>query len=59
MPVFTFEKISPPVRRPPNVPADKKRRGVIGQVLDRFSTARSKRSLRKEQNTPPRPKPKA
>jgi hypothetical protein len=58
MPAFTFEKISPPVRRTPNAPADKKQRGVIGQVLDRLSTARDKRRPRKEQTTPARQKPK-
>jgi hypothetical protein len=59
MPAFSFEKISPPVHRPPNSPADKKQRGVIGRVLDRFSTARDKHGPRKEQNTSARPKPKA
>jgi hypothetical protein len=61
MPVFTFEKISPPVRRNTNAPVDKKheeKRGVLGQVLDRFSGARSKRSPRQEQNAPVRQKPK-
>jgi hypothetical protein len=48
MPVFTFEKISPPVRRGPLPPIVKKQRGVIVQILDRFVEARVKRSLRKE-----------
>jgi hypothetical protein len=44
-----FEKISPPVRRSPTPPiADKKQRGVIVQILDRFVEARVKRRLRKE-----------
>ncbi|TMJ50784.1 MAG: hypothetical protein E6G85_16985 [Alphaproteobacteria bacterium] len=49
MPVFTFEKISPPVRRGPLPPIVKKQRGVIVQILDRFVEARVKRSLRKEE----------
>src|SRR4029077_2389246 len=34
MPVFTFEKITPPVRRGPLPPIEKKQRGVIVQILD-------------------------
>jgi hypothetical protein len=48
MPVFTFEKISPPIRRGPLPPIAKKQRGVIVQILDRFVEARVKRSLRDE-----------
>jgi hypothetical protein len=48
MPAFTFEKISPPVRRGPIAPIAKKQRGVIVQVIDRFVDARVKRTLRKE-----------
>jgi hypothetical protein len=48
MPSFTFEKISPPVRRGPLPPIVKKQRGVIVQILDRFVEARVKRSLRAE-----------
>jgi hypothetical protein len=48
MPVFTFEKISPPVRRGPIPPIVKKQRGVIVQILDRFVEARVKRSSRKD-----------
>ena len=48
MPAFTFEKISPPVRRGPLPPIEKKQRGVIVKILDRFVEARVKRSLRKE-----------
>jgi len=48
MPAFTFEKISPPVRRAASAPvANKKQRGVIVQMLDRLVEARAKRSLRK------------
>jgi hypothetical protein len=48
MPAFTFEKISPPVRRGPIPPIVKKQRGVIVQILDRFVEARVNRSSRKE-----------
>jgi hypothetical protein len=48
MPVFTFEKIPPPIRRGPIAPIVKKQRGVIVQILGRFVEARVKRSLRKE-----------
>ena len=45
MPAFTFEKISPPVRRGPIAPIAQKQRGVIVQILDRFVEARLQRSL--------------
>jgi hypothetical protein len=49
MPAFTFEKISPPTQRGPIPPiANKKQRGVIVQMLDRFVEARVKRSRREE-----------
>jgi len=54
MPAFTFEKISPPPRRgaaPGQAPApdtDKKQRGVIVQILDRFVEARVKRAVPKD-----------
>jgi hypothetical protein len=51
MPAFTFEKISPPADRGPvPVPpvANKKQRGVIVQMLDRFAEARVKRTLKAE-----------
>lgn len=44
MPVFTFEKISPPVRRGPVAPIEQKQRGVIVQMLDRFVEARARRT---------------
>ena len=47
MPAFTFEKISPPLRRGPVPAIVKKQRGVIVQVLDRFVEARIKRTLEK------------
>jgi hypothetical protein len=49
MPAFTFEKISPPVRRGPIPPIEKKQRGVIVQILDRFVEARIKRGLREDE----------
>jgi hypothetical protein len=48
MPAFTFEKISPPIRRGPLPPIAKKQRGVIVQILDRFAEARVKRTLRED-----------
>jgi len=43
-PAFTFEKISPPVRRGPIAPIETKQRGVIVQILDHFVEARVKRA---------------
>jgi hypothetical protein len=52
MPVFTFEKISPPVRRVPNAPtANKKQRGVIVKMIDRLVEARAKRGLKSDRST--------
>ena len=49
MPAFTFEKISPPANRGPVPPvANKKQRGVVIKILDRFVEARVKRSLKQE-----------
>ena len=56
MPVFTFEKISPPVRRGPLPPIVKKQRGVIVQILDRFVEARVKRTSREEKAARRQPK---
>jgi hypothetical protein len=50
MPVFTFEKISPPVRRGPLPPIAKKQRGVIVKILDRFVEARVRRTVREEED---------
>jgi hypothetical protein len=50
MPAFTFEKISPPVRRGPIPPIVKKQRGLIVQILDSFVEARVKKNnMRQEQ----------
>jgi len=49
MPAFTFEKISPPARQAAIPPvANKKQRGVIVQMLDRFAEARVRRTQREE-----------
>lgn len=49
MPAFMFEKIAPPVHSGPVPPiANKKQRGVIVQMLDRFVEARVKRNMREE-----------
>jgi hypothetical protein len=58
MPAFTFEKISPPVRRGPLPPIVKKQRGVIVQILDRFVEARVKRTLSEENGVTTRKQPK-
>jgi hypothetical protein len=58
MPAFTFEKISPPVRRGPLPSIVKKQRGVIVQILDHFVEARVQRSLREEKRIIARRKPK-
>jgi hypothetical protein len=57
MPAFSFEKISPPVRRGPIAPIETKQRGVIVQILDRFVEARVKRRLREEEGVIARRKP--
>jgi hypothetical protein len=53
MPAFSFEKISPPIRRGPIPPIAKKQRGVIVQILGRFVEARVKRSVREEKDVVP------
>jgi hypothetical protein len=58
MPAFTFEKISPPIRRGPIPPIAKKQRGVIVQILNRFVEARVKRGLREEKGVVARRKQK-
>jgi hypothetical protein len=59
MPAFTFEKISPPVRPDPIPPvANKKQRGVIVQILDRFAEKRVKRTLKGKKGVIARHQPK-
>ena len=53
MPAFTFEKITPPVRRAPAPAALEKPRGVISQMIDRIAERRARRALRSER-TPQR-----
>jgi hypothetical protein len=48
MPAFSFEKISPPIRRGPIAPIEQKQRGVIVKILDRFVERRVKRKLKAE-----------
>jgi len=48
MPAFTFEKITPPVRRAPTAAAPEKPRGVISQMIDRIAERRARRALRAE-----------
>ena len=58
MPVFTFEKISPPLDRADSAaPGAEKPRNVIVQFLDRFVEARVKRTAVKENRRQPQPKP--
>ncbi len=45
MPAFTFEKISPPVRRAPATTITKKPRGFLSQMIDRFAERRARRAL--------------
>jgi hypothetical protein len=59
MPAFSFEKISPPVRRGPISPIETKQRGVIVQILDRFVQARVKRALKEEKGVIARREPPA
>lgn len=48
MPAFTFEKISPPVRRAPAASTPKKPRGLISQMIDRLAERRARRALQGE-----------
>jgi len=57
MPAFTFEKISPSERQGPIPPvANKKQRGVIVQILDRFAERRVKRTLKEKKGVSARRK---
>ena len=48
MPAFTFEKISPPVRRVPAATLPKKPRGLISQMIERVAERRARRTLQVE-----------
>jgi hypothetical protein len=52
MPAFTFEKLSPPVRRDRTAPTEEKQRSLIVKLLDRLTGARTRRSLGKEDPDP-------
>ncbi len=54
MPAFTFEKISPPVRRGPGTTAPQKPRSVISKMLDRLAEKRAKRGPSDERGVPAR-----
>ena len=60
MPVFTFEKISPPMRRvtASSSPAEKPR-GVLPRLLDRFAESRAKRKVSVEKAAQPKPRKQA
>ena len=60
MPIFTFEKISPPMRRvPASSSAAEKPRGVLTQLLDRFTEARARRVRTSEKADKPQRKQKS
>ncbi len=60
MPVFTFEKISPPMRRvPASSSAAEKPRGVLPRLLNRFTEARAKRKVSAEKAAQPQPRKQA
>ena len=48
MPAFSFEKITPPVRRAPAATPPKKPRGLISQMMDRVAERRAKRAFQDE-----------
>lgn len=52
MPVFTFEKISPPIPDVPSAAKPEKPRGVIVQILDRFVGTRQKPDMPPEKGSP-------
>ncbi|MGY4421221.1 hypothetical protein ACVWY2_003670 [Bradyrhizobium sp. JR6.1] len=56
MPAFTFEKISPPVRRGPIAPIEQKQRGVIVQMLDRLGRGARQACSRSGQGRDGRPR---
>ena len=63
MPAFTFEKLSPPVRRAAATPAAAtavvpRRRGLIVQIIDRFVEVRVKRTVLQEKSAIGRREPK-
>ena len=59
MPAFTFEKISPPVRRGAGPVVVKKQRGVIVRIIGRFVGVRAKRTPLPEKRVGARRAPKS
>jgi hypothetical protein len=61
MPVFTFEKISPPMRRvtASSSTVAEKPRGVLPRLLNRFAESRAKRKLSAEKAAKPQPRKQA
>ena len=55
MPAFSFEKISPPRRGPIAPIANKKQRGLVVAILDRFVEARVKRAEKRVTRNKPKP----
>ena len=55
MPAFTFEKISPPVRRAPATTSPKKPRGLISQMINRITERRARRALRRAKGSDEKP----
>ena len=54
MPAFTFEKISPPLRRAPNASTEKKQpRSMIVKILDRFGRSRREQASDEQPASPP------
>ena len=58
MPVFTFEKISPPMRRvnASSSSAAEKPRGVLPRLLDRFTETRAKRKVSADKTAQKQPR---
>jgi hypothetical protein len=57
MPVFTFEKISPPMRRvTASSSAAEKPRGVLPRLLDRFTETRAKRKVSADKKAQKQPR---
>jgi hypothetical protein len=60
MPVFTFEKISPPMRRvPASSSAAEKPRGVLTRLVNRFAEARGRRTNTDDEPAQPQPQKQA
>ena len=60
MPVFTFEKISPPMRRvSASSSAAEKPRGVLTRIVDRLAEARGRRGKSDDKAAEPQPRQQA